>query len=83
MNVDSMFTVRVEAFDWTSDFDRSCGILLTEGNDPSSVGVVRVQNADSISCRLWGFGFVHEVGDGGGGAGKSQAEFSQHLRVYN
>ena len=81
MNMDSVFAVRTKAFDWAGDFNGSCGVFLTEGNDTSDFWVVRVQDADGISGGLWRFGFVHEIGNRGGGAGQSQTEFSQHSRL--
>jgi hypothetical protein len=80
MNMNSVFAVRTKAFNWAGDFNGSCSVLLTEGNDTSDFGVVRVQDADSISGWLWSLGFIHEIGSRGSGADKSQTEFSQHSR---
>jgi len=79
MNVDSMFTVRIKALEWAGDFDRSCCILLAEGNDSTNIGVVGVQDADGISCGFGCFRFVHKVWYGRGCTGKGQSEFSEHF----
>ena len=82
VDVDSVFTVGIEPFDWACDFDGSCGVVLAEGNDSPDFGVVGVQNADGISGWFGSFGLIHKVRDWGCGADKGQTEFSQHLNSF-
>jgi hypothetical protein len=53
MNMDSMFSVGLQSFDRECDFGGGIDTVLAERSDASHVGLVGVENTDSVSFGIW------------------------------
>lgn len=49
VDVNAMFSIRIESSGKAGDFSWKRYVLLTEGHDTSNVGVAWIQDADSVT----------------------------------
>lgn len=53
VDVNAVFSVRIEASGKACDLGGKCDVLLTEGHDASNVGVAWIEDADCVAAGVW------------------------------
>lgn len=53
VNVDAVFSIRIESSGKAGNFGGKRDVLLAEGDDASNVGVAWIQDADGVAAGVW------------------------------